>query len=548
MSTIHGNQYVLCLFLDKSTRRPLFEECDELATAFHLLTRDFDLNGGQNVLSFSKLLWPFLAIQGTSKPYSTHIILDGVKVFSKKSKFTNPPRKPLLGHVLRNTDERGEIELLNRIREILTYQDSEAEEVGEGMISEYQVFEVPSLINPEFLESLKVLLPYLEFKSLDGSIPLDASLTTEEALDISEEYRNTIQKLKGNASRWKEQIDLVGNALDSILKDIKVKIMNIERRYNAEIDKVSNSIDENRVKKEIESKKDNTNIWKRQEKKKLIENVASLFKTLNRNLEDIHKKNKFYSNSETLLRSSFNELIPKIGSQFDTLRKEVQQFLGQIDSIETKFKSLKTKSEEIDDEARKKINEFQQGLTQQLDSRDQQISKIEQEKKEKIEELEALRAKMDALFSEIKEIINSKRQDCLKEAEDLMSWSIKDEEAPTIKKPIQWIYMPLYVMFVEDIDMLEEKMEIILPGFIEKESKEVYEELPGAFSGLKEYITEKVEDDMALRSNFEFTAENNNFLKDPQFKEKLKKGVSMLENQGFIYEIERGIDKNIDKV
>jgi len=78
--SIHGNQYLLPLFLRKDPNLPFIYENDELALAFYLLTKD--LKG--KIISFSKLLWPLLSIQGV---ISTHIILDGLKIFSKKGKF-----------------------------------------------------------------------------------------------------------------------------------------------------------------------------------------------------------------------------------------------------------------------------------------------------------------------------------------------------------------------------------------------------------------------------------------------------------------------------
>lgn len=546
--SVHGDQHILPLFLQKSINRPILEKNDELAVAFHLLTNDLDLDGNHNVLSFAKLLWPFLAIQGISKPFSTHVVLDGLKIFSKKSKFTNPPRKPLLGHVLRNIDERDEIELLKRIKNILSYQDEEAKEVGEGKASEYQVFKVPSLTSPEFIESLKKLIPHLEYKPLEGFTPLDASLSTEEALDISEEYRNTIQRLKGNANRWKEQTELIEDKLESLFKDIKVQIMNVERRYDAEIEKVSNSISEQEVQSQIENKQDTINLRKRSEKKQVIENVASLFKTLDRSLEEILKKNKFYSNPDTLYRSSFNELEPKIEEHIDELRREGSELFNQIDTIETKFETQKERAKEINIKAKNELEEYRSELHEKLESKDGKISQLRREKEEKVKKLEERRAKMESMLQEIKEIIKSKRRDCLREADELISWSIKDDDAPTIKKPIQWIYMPLYVMFVENVGMMEERMEVVFPGYIDKESEEVYEYLSGAFSGLEGYINEKIEDDMALRSNFEFTAENNNLLKVPDFRERIERGITLLEQRGFTYEVERGINENLDKV
>jgi hypothetical protein len=56
---------------------------------------------------------------------------------------------------------------------------------------------------------------------------------------------------------------------------------------------------------------------------------------------------------------------------------------------------------------------------------------------------------------------------------------------------------------------------------------------------LKDYINEKIEDDMALRSNFEFSCENNNILKMQNIEKRVQRGVSFLRKIGVI-------DQNID--
>ncbi|MHA1491115.1 MAG: hypothetical protein ACTSRI_15890, partial [Promethearchaeota archaeon] len=118
--SIHGNQNILPLFLRKN-KLTLIEGDAELALGFYLATKD--IKKGEKILSFSKLLWPFLSIPGS---ISTHIILDGLKIFKKRGRFSNPPRQPLIGHILRNIENKTEIEQLNTIVDVLTYKDTEA--------------------------------------------------------------------------------------------------------------------------------------------------------------------------------------------------------------------------------------------------------------------------------------------------------------------------------------------------------------------------------------------------------------------------------------
>ena len=193
--SIHGNQYILPLFSTPQSL-PQINEFDELALAFYLLTKN--VKPDEKILSFSRLVWPFLCVQGV---ISTHIILDGLNVFSKKGKLSNPPRQPLIGHLLRNVENRTQIEQLQKIIEVLNYADNEAESLGESEESEYQKLKIKSLVNPEFLQTLIKLIPFTEYKTVADYMPLETNFTTEQALDIADKYRNSIDDMKGNALR-----------------------------------------------------------------------------------------------------------------------------------------------------------------------------------------------------------------------------------------------------------------------------------------------------------------------------------------------------------
>ena len=125
--SVHGNQYLLPFFMDKIRRHPIIQGNDELALSFYILTKDLSVN--EKLLSFSRLLWPILSIQGT---IGTHIMLDGLSIFKKSDKFSNPPRQPLVGHILRNIENRTKLEELNKLIEILTYKDTDQKKLGKG--------------------------------------------------------------------------------------------------------------------------------------------------------------------------------------------------------------------------------------------------------------------------------------------------------------------------------------------------------------------------------------------------------------------------------
>ncbi|MHA1194789.1 MAG: hypothetical protein ACTSRH_01320 [Promethearchaeota archaeon] len=528
--SIHGDQHILPIFLTSADVPPI-KDYDELALAFYVLFRELKKN--EKPKSFSRLLWPFLCIQGV---VSTHIILDGLKVFSKKGKLSNPPRQPLIGHVLRNIDNLSRIDQLNRILDIITYKDTEAEEIGESANAEYQPINIEALVNPDFLQTLIKLIPLAEYKSVSEYQPLDSNLTTEEALDISELYRETINQMKGNSFRWKSQIELIGEEVEKWLVDLKVQIKDIESLYSSQISKTSEAIDEEQIREKLAFEKDKIDQWKVAEKNKLIESILVLFKTAERNLEEIIKRNKFFTRIDFLKGRIFEELSSKFENHFEFLKEKGKSFLETLESLHEKYIEIKENAKEIDLEAERKISNIRSELEGKLIERNQFILQFEKEKQDKLKELEDLKKQIEKLFTEIKNMILKKHENCLREAKELISWSVSDDKAEIFSRPIQWVYMPLYGMIIENEELMEENIKLLFPGYVERENDGLYRELSEDLINLKEYLYEKMEEDMVLRSNFEFSCENKNLLEDKNLIKKLQQGISILRNKNLLNE------------
>ncbi|MFX1364268.1 MAG: hypothetical protein ACFFCE_03770 [Promethearchaeota archaeon] len=542
--TVHGNQYLLPLFIRKDSRPLLIQGNDEITLAFYLLTKE--LGKDKKILSFSRLLWPILSIQGV---ISTHIMLDGLNIFSKKDRYTNPPRQPLIGHILRNIDSRSNIELLQTIINILTYKDKEAEEIGEGEESEFHTLKIDGLINPVFLNSLLKIIPLIEYKPIGEYTVLDTSISTEIALTISEEYRQIINTMKGNALRWKTQIELISKDVNKWLIDLNVQLKDIDSRYSSQITKASISIDTSQVDEQTKIERDRIDQWVVNEKKKIIESITTLFKTFERHLEEIVKKNKFYTSGDSLKSRVFKDIIPHFENQFNYLEEETKRFLDSLDSLHHKFIEMKEQGTKIDIEAKKKLKQIQDSLHLQLNDRNKQLAEFETEKEGKISVLNNAKSQIENLIANIKNIIQSKHNACLQEAQKLIEWSLKDNQSDLFSRPIQWIYMPIYSMFIEDEDNMEEYMNIIFPGFITDNPELIYENISDAFVSLKNIVNERIETDMATRSNFEFSCEHKNLIKDLNFKKRIQLGISKLKEKLLLNDdIERIIRENLNYI
>jgi len=528
--SIHGNQYILPLFYNHSSLPPI-KDYDELALSFYLLTKNLKQN--EKILSFSRLLWPFLCVQGV---ISSHIILDGMNVFSKKGKLSNPPRQPLVGHVLRNIENRTKTEQIKKIIEVLQYKDKEAEAIGESEESEFQKLKINSLTNPEFLQTLVKLLPLIEFKSVAEYMPLETNFTTDQALEIANTYRKTIDYMKGNALRWNTQIELIGKEVDKWLIDINVQLKDTNSRFSSQISKTSQTIDPSQIKEKIAVEGDRIDQWKVSEKKNVIENISVLFKTAERNLEEIIKKNKAFTHTDILKGRVFNDVIAPFENHFKYLIEEGNNFVRSVTALTENYMALKERALEIDVEAKKKVDDFSSSLDLKLRDRDKNLSVFEEEKEKMISEIKALQESIEFLYSQIKIIIKTKNGNCLQEAKELISWSLVDNESELFSRPIVWIYMPLYVMFIENEELLEEKMVAVYPGFITDDPNNRYQEISGAMINLKEAVNERIEEDMALRSNFEYSSENRNLLKDPSLAKKIQQGISTLRRTAVLSE------------
>ncbi|MHA1912929.1 MAG: hypothetical protein ACW986_06900 [Promethearchaeota archaeon] len=530
--SVHGNQYLLPFFVNKATRSPVIQGNDELSLAFYLLTGE--LSSNEKVISFSRLLWPILSIQGV---IGTHIMLDSLNLFKKKDKFSNPPRQPMVGHILRNIENRTKVEELNKLIDILTYKDTEAEDIGEGEESEFQNLKVNGLINPEFLQTLVELIPLVEYKPIIDYTVLDHSITTDDGLNISEYYREIINTMKGNAYRWKTQTELIEKEIGKWLIDLNVQLKDLDTRYSSQINKTTSTIDPTQMDHSVKLERDKIDQWDVDEKKKIIEGMSTLFKTSERNLEEMIKKNKFFTSSDSLKSRIYDDIIPHFENHFDYLKSEGKNFLESLEGLNQRFNELKERAIKIDEEARIKIETFKESLNLKLEDRDKLLSEFESEKAEKIANLKNQKESIEQLFTRLKEIIQIKEATCLKEAQELVKWALNDNQSELFSRPIQWIYLPVYAMFIENESNMEESMNIVFPGYITNNPNNVYEFLSEPFAQLKNTLIERVEEDMAIRSNFEFSSERKNLIKDPNLKKRIQLGISKLREKSIITEI-----------
>ncbi len=536
--SFHGNQKILPMFyLKEYTTKPITLN-EELSLAFYLLAHD--LKESEKVKSFSRLLVPMVFIQGA---ISTHIVLEGLSIASFDDKITNPPRQALVGHILRNIDNISQTSTLDRIIEVITYKDTEAKLISmtkeDEEEAEFKKLFIPYLLNPELLNGIKKILPRLMYIPIRDYTVLDSQLTTEMSLDLAEYYRNTIKLLKGNAMRWQNLIKLIEEEINKWLLDLRVKKKDLVERFDSEIGKVDRVINSSMIDQRIKGEKDKIDIWVQTQKKKIIETISQQFMTVDRKLLELAGKNKFFSKYDTLKAYRLEEVISKVREHLGGMKENMQNFLNNIENISLQVSDLANQGEEINHKGIQRLEDVKENLKSQLAEKNETISKYQKEKEFESSEIKIFKNLVKNKFQEIKDIVSKKSEDCIKEVKILENWNIKDGEAESLSMPVIWIFFPLYMSIVEDERENEEKIKIILPGFLNRNvsnAKSLKEELNSYYTTYLQNLMLNIEEDMKIRSNFEFSGEKNNLLENPNIKSHIQKGILSLKNSAIINE------------
>ena len=119
-------------------------------------------------------------------------------------------------------------------------------------------------------------MPFTEFKPVADYMPLEPNFTTEQALEIADNYRNSVDYMRGNALRWNTQIELISKEVDKWLIEVNVQLKDINSRFSSQITKTSQLIDSGQVKNTIDLEGDKIDQWKVNEKRRVIENISVL--------------------------------------------------------------------------------------------------------------------------------------------------------------------------------------------------------------------------------------------------------------------------------
>ncbi len=144
----------------------------------------------------------------------------------------------------------------------------------------------------------------------------------------------------------------------------------------------------------------------------------------------------------------------------------------------------------------------------------------------KIKEIQNFKNKITDLYDAINLIIENKLKLCDQDEEMIRKWEIFDDEN-NIHNPTIRIFIPVGIGIIEDEDE-DERIEFIFPSIFSGKTL-TRTPLSPEFLNFEQEITQILDRDMKLRSNFEYTIENSK-----NYDDLIQKGLNKLKKIGLI--------------
>jgi hypothetical protein len=226
--SIHGNQKFLPFM--KSSSGPLVDSPGDYVIGFKLLLDQ--MKSGETFASFSRLAWPLIIVSGDS---SSHIVFDDVGICNLRLKINNPPRQAIIGHVLRNIENRTHDEILALITDIIEYTERGRKfklgEIKEEETEEYKDIFIEGLMNPSLIDGFANIISFLRNEPMAEYSLLESQYSVERTLELSELFRAYIKESNGNKIRWNDLKNLLEKPFSDWETELRVQAKDEEMRF-----------------------------------------------------------------------------------------------------------------------------------------------------------------------------------------------------------------------------------------------------------------------------------------------------------------------------
>ncbi|MCF2138838.1 MAG: hypothetical protein K9W44_02125 [Candidatus Lokiarchaeota archaeon] len=476
----------------------------------------------EHIVKISEILWPVMFIQ--SEP-NAKLVLDNVGVLFFEEKIVNAPRTAQVGHILRNQD-LFYLERLRKVKSIIKFQESIELSSQKSEISqeEYIFRKIRGLFPPYLLKCIGKMMLFVQPLNLAKFDLLESQYTFDDAIDFAQEWLDLLNFIRGTRHRWKSLKELIQEPIEKWKLDLKVQLKDIESFYKKKI-RNFDQLDDSMIKSKLDEAKNNIDRWVLQEQKSIIERIGKLFVGINILFEKAIEQNKDFLQLDTLKTRKIGDVVVNAYQNIAFLRDTLEKSNEELDEISSKINTIRENVEKTNLTAEEKIKLLQKELQDQKKNQEQKIMDLKKEKEEKIISIQKNLNNLIELEKEIYQIIEQKMTECNIHEKKIKEWQISDE-ITKIRNPTSKFYIPIGIALIEDNDF-EERLEIVFPSIFGQNLHREYfsEKIPEFEKSLSEIL----EENMKLRSNFEFTCE-----KSQDFKKNIQNGIKSLFNKGLI--------------
>lgn len=500
----------------------------------------------EKIKNFSRLAWPLILIHGTP---TSHLMIDDVGICNLRTKITNPPRQAIIGHILRNSDNRTYNEMLDHIINIIMYTESgkniSSAEIKEEEREEFHEIYIKGLVGPEIINGIGIIIKKLMEDSISEYSLLESNLSVEIGLELAEKYKECMTLIKANKIRWESLIELIKGPFNDWINTLNAQIKDSELLYRTTISKEESNISEEEVKRLLKTEADIIDQWVLQEKKGILEKIGGSFLPINKLLEELMEGNKKFINTDSYKTTQIEKAVIMAKKQMEILSESIEKFKEKLESQKNSMKVLLEEMKNIDNSAKERLNKKELELKTQLAQRNTRIQTISSASENYISDLKKAKLGLTEKLEEIKKIIERKMDSCDKDLQFFMEYGLSDKVS-SISQTVLRIFMPVFACLLEDSEG-EERFVFAFPTILEKGLN--CRPLSDGIKTLQKDTENLVSNDMKIRSNFEFTIEKNNLLRDNKLKSLVINGLSVLKSINYVKpDQEESILKLVDEI
>ncbi len=523
--SIHGNQKFLPFM--KSSHGPLVDSPGDYTIGFKMLLDQ--KKSDEHFESFSRLAWPLIVVTGDS---SSHIIFDDVGICNLSLKINNPPRQAIIGHILRNIENRTHDEILELIRDIILYTERgrtfKLGDVKEETSEEFKDIFIEGMMNPSLIDGISKIITFMRIESLADYSLLESQYSVEKALELSELFRYYIKETNGDKIRWNDLKSLLEKPFTEWQTELRVQAKDEELRFKAGIAKEQNSITAESVENSLKQLRNHLDIVSLQEKKAILEKVGGLFFPINELFLNGSQGLKMFLDTDYFKKQPVDRAIHNAKKHLDLLEKTQHDIGVKVEILRQKIQEKSNEIEQIDKRIATEYKDKEFELKKNLSERNARIKRLTEEKDIRIKELDDLKVKLTQDLKEIQSIIERKMEACEKDKHKILKWGLEDRIS-NISTPVIRVFMPVYAGLMKN-RRGDERIIFAFPGIID--ANLAVSPLSEGFMELSKKLTEVIEDDMKIRSNFEFTIEKRNLFKVEGLEKLISEGFSSLKIKG----------------